>query len=209
MIEVVHADGRRRVVEVLGAPTRETVDEVAWAPNGESMLVVMVSWGLGHGEECDWTTTRLINVDLVHGRRTVVAEGPSITFPQWSPDGRRIAAYSDLGRGEVFVVGANARGERTIDQRIVDFGWTTDGASIVLLKPDAIRVESVTGGDARTVLRGGSSEFVSGSIADVSKDWVALPRSSSDYELVSLAGARTKHVLLGADRTGASSITLR
>jgi len=207
-IEVVDARGRSRLVEVRRAPTRETLEEVAWASTGESMLVVMATWQPGYGEECDWATTRLIDVDLAGGR-TVLAEGPGIYSPRSSPDGRMVAAYSDPRRRELFVVGVDGRGKRSIERNVVDFAWTTDSTGLVLLESDAVSVRSVTRARARTLVHGRPNEFESGSIADVSRDWVALPRSSSEYELVSLSGAPARHVRLDAGRTGASSLTLR
>ena len=207
-IDLVHADGRHRVVQALHAAKPETVEEIGWHRSGESLWVVVSRWGVGHGEDCDWTTQRLVTIDLPSGRRTVVAHGESIGYPTWSSDGRRLA-YWDLSTGSprVVVVRLDGRGGPELEERVVDFAWTPDGRNLVVGGFGVLGVKPAAGGTLRVLVRGPTSSTLP--IAAVSADWIALP-SERGYTFVSLAGSASKRVRLDPRRTNVPApISLR
>ena len=207
-IDLVHADGRHRVVQALHAAKPETVDEIGWHRSGESLWVVVSRWGVGHGEDCDWTTQRLVTIDLPSGRRTVVAHGESIGYPTWSSDGRRLAFWDlSTGRPRVVVVRLDGRGGPEPEERVVDFAWTPDGRNLVVGGFGVLGVKPAAGGTLRVLVRGPTSSTLP--IAAVSADWIALP-SERGYTFVSLAGSASKRVRLDPRRTNVPApISLR
>jgi dipeptidyl aminopeptidase/acylaminoacyl peptidase len=99
-----------------GAPARRTTTvttygDPAWSPDGK--LIAAVESTTVSDRQAALTSESIVVIDVRSGRpvRVVATVDPrDVAWPDWSPDGRRIA----FGNARLYVVGADGRGLREL-----------------------------------------------------------------------------------------------
>jgi dipeptidyl aminopeptidase/acylaminoacyl peptidase len=112
------------------------VADLAPSPDGQRVAFTGSKWELLEGRP----TTRICIADMATGAVEEVTAGPnSDRYPQWSPDGRRLAFLSDRvekGRHQLYLLESDRIGEAvatpTVEGTVEYIEWAPDGRAILL-----------------------------------------------------------------------------
>ena len=116
---------------------------VAWSPNGRRLVYA----GAVPDQE------ELFTVSVRGGRpRRLIDAKAIVGVPQWSPDGRRIAFWTESSFTMVVAADGSFRARRVL--RGSAPSWSPDGSRLAVRRGDDVWVARADGGGARRVSRG-------------------------------------------------------
>lgn len=165
-----------------------------WSPDGQRLAFMRYEF------DDDVVTSSVLWVVRRDGSepRAVFRTAP-LFGPEWSPDGRTIAAASIRG---LVLIDAATGAARVIDINVQAFAWSPDSRGVAVLTPDGLEIFDSETGASRTVVAGDQGTCLLDSVAwspDMSllayADCV-VGAEGCDVRVVRTDGTAVRHIAL-------------